>query len=85
MEWILNNNVIAYAVTAILGAIGSKLFFARKVEFLQHLLLEVSQLLKALTDALKPDPDGTVIITPEEAQRIRNEITDVIRLFRPKK
>ena len=85
MEWILNNNIIAYLITAILGAFGSKIFFSKKYDFLNHVLIEITQLLSVLVDSLKPDADGKVRITPEEAERIREEIMDVLKLFRPKK
>jgi hypothetical protein len=84
MDWILQNNIIAYLVTAILGAFGSKIFFTKKFDFLNHLLMEITQLLTVLVDSLKPDSDGNVRITPEEAERIRKEITELLKLFRPK-
>lgn len=84
MDWILQNNIIAYLVTAILGAFGSKIFFSKKVDFLNHILMEITQLLTVLVDSLKPDSDGNIRITPEEAERIRKEITDLLKLFRPK-
>jgi len=85
MEWILQNNIIAYLITAILGAFGSKLFFSKRIEFLNHMMIEITQLLTVLVDSLKPDADGTVRITTEEAERIRKEIMDVLKLFRPEK
>jgi len=84
MDWILQNNIIAYLVTAVLGAFGSKIFFTKKFDFLNHLLMEITQLLTVLVDSLKPDSDGNVRITPEEAERIRKEITELLKLFRPK-
>jgi len=85
MEWIIQNNLLGYIVTAILGAFGSKLFFSKKFEFLHHIMLEITQLLTVLVDSLKPDADGKVRITVEEAERIRKEIQDLLKLFRPKK
>ena len=85
MDWILQNNIIAYLITAILGAFGSKIFFSKKFEFLNHALIEITQLLTVIVDSLKPDEDGKVRITTEEAERIRKEILDILKLFRPKK
>ena len=85
MEWILQNNILSYLVTAFLGAFGSKLFFTKKFEFVSHILMEVTQLLSVLVDSLKPDTDGKVRITVEEAERIRKEIQDLLKVFRPMK
>ena len=85
MEWILQNNIIAYIITAILGAFGSKFFFSKRIEFLNHVVIEITQLLTVIVDSLKPDTDGKTRITTEEAERIRKEITDVLKLFRPEK
>ena len=85
MEWILQNNIIAYLITAILGAFGSKLLFSKRIEFLNHMMIEITQLLTVLVDSLKPDADGKTRITTEEAERIRKEIMDVLKLFRPEK
>lgn len=85
MDWIIQNNLLGYIITAFLGAFGSKLFFSKKFEFVSHILMEITQLLTVLVDSLKPDADGKIRITIEEAERIRKEIQDVLKLFRPMK
>ena len=85
MDWLLQNNIIAYVITAFLGAFGSKMFFSKKVELVSQAIIEMTQLLTILVDSLKPDDDGKVRITTEEAERIRNEIMDILKIFRPSK
>ena len=85
MEWLLQNNIVAYIITAFLGAFGSKMFFSKKVDTVSHALIEITQLLTVLVESLKPDADGKVRITVEEAEQIRKEIADILKLFRPGK
>lgn len=85
MEWLLQNNMIAYIVTAFLGAFGSKFFFSRKMDIISQAMIEITQLLTLLVESLKPDADGKVRITTEEAEQLRKEIMDILKLFRPGK
>ncbi len=80
----MQNNLLGYLATALLSAFGSRFFFSKKFDFVSHILMEITQLLTVLVDSLKPDADGKVRITVEEAERIRKEIQDILKLFRPK-
>ncbi|RKY84474.1 hypothetical protein DRQ09_08610 [candidate division KSB1 bacterium] len=76
--FILNNlDFVATAITVLLGAFGINRHFSNKVNRVSRLIKEVNELILALTEAIKPDPDGKVRIEGDELRRIKRELSEV--------
>ena len=60
-----------------MGAFGINKHFSKKVGRVSNLVKEVNDLIIALTDSIKPDPDGKVRIKADELKRIKQELSEV--------
>ena len=78
LDWLLENNLLAYLATAVTGALGSKLVLAKQIARLGSVLKEVSQLLGTLLSAIEPDTDGQVRLAPEEIAGIKRELQELL-------
>jgi hypothetical protein len=79
MDWLWQNPMVQMGVSAGLGALGGKLLSGRQVQTVGRLMQDLCDVLAAVVDMLSPDDDGQVRITPREAERLRNEIRDVVQ------
>ena len=78
LGFIFNNlDFVATALTVVLGALGVNKHFSKKVNRVSNLVREVNELILALTEAIKPDPDGKIKIEGEELKRIKKELSEV--------
>lgn len=77
-DWLLENNLLAYLATAVTGALGSKLVLAKQITRLGNVLKEVSQLLGSLLNAVEPDVDGQVRLSPEEIAEIKQALQELL-------
>jgi len=75
----ITDNVLASILSAL--AIIGGYFFKKGSKKIFTVLWEVTEVIKAILDAFQLDADGKVVVTKEEVQKIKKEISDVRALF----
>ncbi len=78
-----NSTIVAAALTTVAGTLGVNKVLGRisgigkASSKIAQIVKEINDLIVAVTEALKPDKDGKVRISPEELEKIKKEIAEV--------
>ncbi len=78
-----NSTVVAAVLTGMLGTLGIKNILGRIGAVvglsgkLVLLVKELNDIVIAVADAIKPDPDGKVRVSSSELDRIKKELSEV--------
>jgi len=72
--------IIGVVATALIAIVTNYKIFGKIVSFIR----EFAEFVTVLNNALKPDEDGKVRITAEEAERLIKEAKDLLNVFSKK-
>ena len=68
--------IAALGLTFLFSIFGAKKTTAKKITGIVNVVAAVNGLIKAVTDAIKPDKDGVIRIEAEELNRIKLKVSE---------